>query len=117
MTEQQPLPRVARKDDYVPIVRALRPWMNDEEAELRASLLLFRDRACTTKPSCCEPSWALLDVVERIGSENAMNYRVPVDHLRELRRLCSQCVMAARDFDLLFQPRLPLDDGEAHGRA
>jgi hypothetical protein len=113
MTELAPgISRAARKADYLPIVRALRPWMNDEEAELRASLLLFRDRACTTKPTCCEPSWALLDVVERIGSDNAMNYRVPVDQLRELRRLCAQCVMAARDFDTLFQSRLPLEGGE-----
>jgi hypothetical protein len=43
-----------------------------------------------------------------------MNSRVPVEDLRELRRLCLNCVCAASSFDTLFQPRLSLGEGEAN---
>ena len=115
-----PLPegvaRVPRREDYFPIVKGLRPFLADEEVELRASLLLMRDRAMATKPRACTPAWALLDVVENVASESALNHKLAVDELRELRRLCLNCVASASSFDTLFQPRLPLDDGEANGR-
>lgn len=110
--------RPPRAEDYAPIVRGLRPFLSDEEVQLRSSLMLMRDRAISTKgaSTTCAPSWALLDVVEQVASESAMNHQVPVETLKELRRLCVQCVMAASNFDTLFQPRLPLNDGEADGR-
>jgi hypothetical protein len=106
--------RPPRREDYIPIVKGLRPFIGDEELTLRSSLLLMRDRAMATKNNACEPAWMLLDVVERVAAENAMNSRVPVEDLRELRRLCLNCVCAASSFDTLFQPRLPLGEGEAN---
>jgi hypothetical protein len=105
--------RPPRREDYEPIVRGLRPMVGDEELTLRSSLLLMRDRAMSTKNAACAPAWMLLDVVERIGSENAMNHRVPVDDLREMRRICLNIACAASSLDALFHPRLPLDKGEA----
>jgi hypothetical protein len=108
--------RPPRRSDYDNIVKGLKPLCEGEELMLRTSLLLMRDRAIATKPIACEPSWALLDVVERAASEAALNPRVPVDDLRELRRLCLNTVCVASSFDALWQPRLPLDQGEADAR-
>jgi hypothetical protein len=106
--------RPPRKEDYFPIVRGMRPFVGEEELTLRASLLLMRDRSMATKQSACAPAWALLDVVERVASESALNHKLQVDELRELRRLCLNCVGSASSFDALFHPRLPgFDDGEA----
>lgn len=114
MSDQTPLPRPPRRADYEPIVKAMRPWVGDEELTIRSSLLLLRDRATATKSIACEPSWMLLDVVERIAADNALNNALPVDVLRELRRLCVMCVANASGFDAVFQPRLPgIDQGEA----
>lgn len=108
--------RPPRRSDYLPIVRGMRPFVSDEEADLRASLLLMRDRAMATKSNASEYAWALLDVVERVGAEHAMNHRVDVESLREMRRICLNIVCAASSFDSMYQPRLPLEDGEADGR-
>jgi hypothetical protein len=108
--------RPPRKEDYAPIVRGLRPFLPDEEVDLRSSLLLMRDRAMATKANASEYAWALLDVVERVGADHAMNHRVDVESLREMRRICLNIVCAASSFDAMYQPRLPLDDGEANGR-
>jgi hypothetical protein len=116
MTEQLPV-RVPKRSDYEPIVRGLRPMCDGEELMLRSSLLLMRDRAMATKTRACEPAWMLLDVVERVASENAMNHRVDLESLREMRRLCVMCVCNASGFDALFQPRLPLGEGEARDGA
>lgn len=106
--------RPPRREDYEPIVKGLRPLVEGEELTLRSSLLLMRDRAMATKQAACAPSWALLDVVERVASESALNHKLQVDELRELRRLCLNCVASASSFDTLFQPRIPgLDQGEA----
>jgi hypothetical protein len=96
-------------------VKALRPWASDEELALRSSLLLMRDRAAATKRIACEPSFALLDVVEREAAETALNERVPIEDLRELRRLCLNCVAAASSFDTLYQSKAPNTEG-THGR-
>jgi hypothetical protein len=93
--------------------RGLKPLCAGEELELRTSLLLMRDRAMATKPNACEPSWHLLDVVENVTRETALNPRMDLEQLRELRRLCVMCVCNAASFDTLFQPRLPLGEGEA----
>ncbi len=111
------LHRPPRREDYEAIVKGLRPIIEGEELTLRSSLLLMRDRAMATKNSACAPAWTLLDVVERVASECALNHKLHVDELRELRRLCLNCVASASSFDTLFHPRLPgLDDGEANGR-
>lgn len=119
MTVQEIAPGVARpprRSDYEPIVRGLRPLCDGEELMLRTSLLLMRDRAIATKPIACASSWALLDVVEREAAEAALSHRVGLDDLRELRRLCVMCVMNASGFDRIYQPRLPLEEGEANAR-
>lgn len=116
MSAQTPLPegvsRPARREDYLPIVKALRPFIGEDELELRASLLLMRDQAMGRKNSACEPAWMLLDVIERTASENAMNHRVDVETLRELRRLCLNCACTASSFDTVFSPRLPLEEAK-----
>jgi hypothetical protein len=103
--------RVPQRSDYEGIVKGLRPLCDGEELMLRSSLLLMRDRAMATKQRACAPAWALLDVVESIASECALNHKLAVDDLRELRRLCLNCVASASSFDTLFQPRLPLEEG------
>lgn len=110
--------RPPRRADYEPIVKGLKPLCDGEELMLRSSLLLMRDRAIATKQRACASSYALLDVVEREASDAALNHRVPLDDLRELRRLCIQCVYISAGFDAMYQPSLPgMDEGEADGRA
>lgn len=96
--------RAPRRSDYYPIVRGMRPFLSDEEVDLRSSLLLLRDRALATKPRCCEYAWRLLDTVERIASEHAMNPRVDIKGLREMRRICLNVVASASSFDTLYRP-------------
>jgi hypothetical protein len=105
--------RAPQRSDYEPIVRGLRPFIDGEELLLRSSLLLMRDRAMATKANASEYAWTLLDVVERVGADHAMNHRVDVASLREMRRICLNIVCAASSFDAMYQPRLPLDEGEA----
>jgi hypothetical protein len=106
--------RPPRREDYEPIVKGMIPFCEGEELMLRTSLLLMRDRAIATKAVACEAGWALLDVVEREASEVALR-AVPIEDLREFRRLCVRCVMAASGFDALYQPNLPgIERGEAN---
>ena len=119
MTVQEIVPGVARpprRSDYEQIVRGLRPHVGEEELTLRSSLLLMRDMAMGRKNSACEPAWMILDVIERIATENGMNHRVDVETLRELRRICLSCACAASSLDTLFAPPLPLDQGGADAR-
>jgi hypothetical protein len=108
--------RAPQRSDYEPIVRGMRPFVGEEELTLRASLLLMRDRAMSTKSNASEYAWALLDVVERVAADHAMNHKVDVPSLREMRRICLNIVCAASSFDAMYQPRLPLDEGEANAR-
>lgn len=108
--------RPPRREDYEAIVKGMRPFVDGEELTLRSSLLLMRDRAMATKQNASEYAWRLLDVVERVGADHAMNHRVDVDSLREMRRICLNIVAAASSFDAMYQPRLHLDEGEADGR-
>jgi hypothetical protein len=110
------LSQAPRREDYEQIVKGLRPATDGEELILRSSLLLMRDQAMATKSHACEPAWLLLDIVERQASDIALHHKVSLDDLREIRRLCVSCVMAANGFDMLYQPRLPLSEGEANGR-
>jgi hypothetical protein len=105
--------RAPKREDYIAVVKGLRPFCDGEELVLRSSLLLMRDRAMATKPTASEYAWPLLDVIERAASDHAMNHRVDVDTLRELRRICLNVACAASSFDGMFRQRLPLDDGEA----
>lgn len=104
MNDQAPLPmRPPHRSDYEPIVKGLRPLCDGEELMLRSSMLLMRDRAIATKPTACGPSWTLLDIVEREASDAALNHRIKLDDLRELRRLLVMCVTTASSFDTLYQ--------------
>ena len=108
--------RPPRREDYEPIVKGMIPLCEGEELTIRSSLLLMRDRAIATKPIASASGWALLDVVEKEAAEVAFR-SVPIEDLREFRRLCIRCVMTASGFDMLYQPSLPgLDQGEADGR-
>ena len=105
--------RPARREDYEPIVKGLIPFCDGDELRLRSGLLLMRDRALATKATASESAWALLDIVEREASLAAFR-SMPLDDLKEFRRLCVLCVMAASSFDTLYAPRLPLEPEEAH---
>jgi len=117
MTDYRP----PRRDDYVPIIKGMIPFCEGEELQIRTSLLLMRDRAMATKAGAVDSgmsssAWALLDIVEREASESAFQ-GMPIEDLREFRRLCIQCVMTASNFDALYQPSLPgLEEGEADAR-
>jgi hypothetical protein len=80
---------------------------------LRSSLLLMRDRAMATKRNASEYAWTLLDVVERVGAEHAMNHRVDVESLREMRRICLNIVCAASSFDAMYRALPSPDQPEA----
>jgi hypothetical protein len=118
-----PLPagvsRPPKREDYEPIVKGLRPLVDGEELDLRCSLLLMRDRAIATKNTVSAPAWQLLDVVQCETSDNALNWRVDIEGLRELRRLCANCIAAAASFEALYNPKqLAVDkaQGEDNGR-
>ena len=112
-----PIPGPTKRADYEPIVKGLRPDCYGEELELRSGLMLIRDRAIATKPISCEPSWLLLDIVEREASAAALNHKLNLEDMRALRRLLIECVCTASNFERLYQPVLPgLEQGEAHGR-
>lgn len=98
--------RAPKRDDYIPVVRGLLPLCDGEELQLRAGLLMMRDRALATKQTACQSSWELLDIIERESAFAAFR-SMPIDDLREWRRLCVLCVMAASGFDQLYQPKLP----------
>lgn len=97
--------RPPRREDYAPIIKALRPFVKGEELDLRCSLLLMRDRALANKPYACSPAWALLDVVQTEAYEAAFNWRISLDDLREFRRLCVMCVTNASSFDTLYRTK------------
>lgn len=106
--------RAPVRSDYEPIVRGLLPTCQGEELQLRASLLLMRDRARATKAIACESAWALLDIVDREASAMAFQ-SMKIEDLREVRRLCVRCVATASGFDMLYQPKLPgIEQGEAN---
>ena len=108
--------RPPRRADYVSIVRGLKPLCHGEELDLRCSLLLMRDQAMGRKNVACEPAWLILDVIERIATDNALHHKVKLDDLRELRRIALNLACAASSLDTLFAPPLPLDEGEADAR-
>lgn len=105
--------RPPRKEDYFDIVRGLRPFIEDEEMQLRSSLMLMRDRAIATKnsPRISDHAFDILDVVHRIADDHAMNFRVRLDDLREIRRNCLNLICAASSLDAMF--RAPPEQPEA----
>lgn len=105
--------KVLRREDYFPNVSAFMPLASGKELELRASLLLIRDRAMATKRRSSEYGWEVLDLVERIARDNALR-EMPVDCLEEIRRLVIRLVSTASGFDVLFAPE-PSATGGANG--
>ena len=89
------------------------PGCEGEELDLRARLLLMRDRAMATKPIASEEGYALLDLIERTASRDAFR-SMPIEELRTIRYILVKLVGAASDFDCLFAPQLEM--GEANGR-
>lgn len=108
--------RQPRREDYEPIVKAMRPHCQGEEMMLRSSLLLMRDRAVSTKQVACSPSWAMLDVVERESGEAALSFNITTDELREIRRICILVIGHAREFDALYCRRFSPSQGEANAK-
>ena len=101
-----------RREDYEPNVRAFLPTAEGEELQLRASLLLMRDRAVATKPIASETGWHLLDLVERTATRYAF-WPMALADLRELRRLLLNTVCAASGFDGLFSaPEMIVEERE-----
>lgn len=104
--------RHPKREDYEPNVRMFLPSAQGEELELRASLLLMRDRAIATKPIACEEAWQILDLVERTASRDAFR-SMRMDELREIKRLLIRLVSTASGFDSLWAPKLDLGERTA----
>lgn len=106
-------PHYPKREDYEPAVKCFLPSAHGEELELRASLLLMRDRALATMPIACEEAWTLLDLVQRTAGRDAFR-SMRMDELREIKRLLIRIISTASGFDGLWAPQLDL--GEKHGR-
>ena len=104
-------PLMPQRADYEPTVKALRPGCTGEELDIRASLLLMRDRAMSVKRRSSEPGWVVLDVVEKLASDNALQ-PMPLDDLKEIHRLAIRLVSCASGLDAVFAPGLPLEKGK-----
>lgn len=98
-----------QRQDYYPMVKAFMPHAEGDELDCRASLLLMRDRAMSTQRVASEYGWLVLSFVQRIASENALR-SMPLDDLREIRRLAIRLVTCAAGFDAMFAPQLPFDE-------
>lgn len=96
------------RESYFSTVRAFKPLCEGEELECRASLLLMRDKAMATKRRASESAWAILDVVQKLADDNALEYRTSLGDLREIRRQCIRLVGCAAGLDMIFAPQLPL---------
>lgn len=103
-----------KREDYEPAVKCFLPSAFGEELELRASLLLMRDRAMSVKPVACEEAWQILDLVERTASRDAFR-SMAMDELRELKRLLIRLVSTASGFDAMWAPALDLGDAPSNG--
>lgn len=102
MTDATAIPESRRQ--YVPTVTTFLPGVQDEELDVRCSLLLMRDCAMAAKGSCSEEAWTILDHVERLTSRFAFQ-GMPLDHLVELRRVLRLIVAAAASLDDWASPR------------
>jgi len=85
-------------EQYRPIILTFLPGCEGDELDLRARLLLMRDRALATKPIACEDSWYLLDLVERVASRDAFR-SMHIADLERTRATLVMCVAAASNFD------------------
>ncbi len=103
-----------KREDYEPAVRCFLPSVQGEELELRASLLLMRDRAMATKPIASEEGWVCLDLVERTASRDAFR-PMKLDELQEIKRLMIRLVSTASGFDQLWAPQLDLGGADGGG--
>lgn len=100
-------PTYPKREDYEPVIRNFMPGVEADELELRASLLLMRDRAISTKPIACEEAWQILDLVERTASRDAFR-PMSNEELAEIKRLLIRLVSTASGFDSLWAPALDL---------
>ena len=100
-----------QRSDYFPAVRAFVPACGEEELECRASLLLMRDRAMSTKRRSCEYGWTVLDLVENLANDHALR-QMSLDDLKQVRSLAIRLVTCASGLDMLFAPQLPLEGKE-----
>lgn len=76
-----------QREAYAPIVQRFLPGCEGEELNLRCSLLLMRDRAAVRAKHCSDDAYPLLAHVERMATGRAFS-SMPLDTLRETRRLC-----------------------------
>lgn len=102
------------REDYLPHVRVFMPAVQGEELEMRASLLLMRDRAMATKGFCSEEAWHILDHVERLASRYAFT-PMPKEDVGELRRILLNLVAAASSLEGVFAPQLPFGEPQGNG--
>lgn len=103
-----------KREDYEPAVKCFLPSARGEELNLRASLLLMRDRAMSAKRGACEEAWQLLDLVERTASRDAFR-SMRLEELREIKRLLIRLVSTASGFDSLWAPQFSLGGADAGG--
>lgn len=99
-----------QRSDYHPMVRAFMPKCEGDELDCRASLLLIRDRAMSTKRVASEHGWTILDVVQNLAGENALK-SMSLDDLQEIRRQAIRLIGCASGIDMIFAPQLPLPEG------
>jgi len=90
-----------KRDDYYPVVRAFLPSARGEELDTRASLLLIRDRAIAALSYSEDEAAELLEFVHRQAVKYAFA-SMPLETLKELRRLLLNTTAAASGFQVLF---------------
>lgn len=104
------------REQYKPIVQTFLPGCEGEELELRAALLLMRDRAIAVKPIACEESFAILDLIERTASRDAFR-PMAFEELTRLRYILLKLVGCSSDFDAMWARTYPeTGDGESDAR-
>lgn len=99
-----------QREDYYGMVKAFMPGCEGEELDCRASLLLMRDRAMSTKRVASEYGWTVLNLVQSLACDHALR-SMTLEDLQEIRRVCIRLVSCASGLDAVFAPRLPLEDG------
>lgn len=95
-----------KRENYYPSVLAFLPSAHGEELDTRASLLLIRDRAAGALNYSGDEAAELLDFVHRQASRYAFT-SMPLEDLKELRRLLLNVTASASSFETLFGPSEP----------
>jgi hypothetical protein len=92
------IPQGDPRRQYVPTVNAFLPGAEEEEVDVRCSLLLMRDCAAVAKTHCSDEAYPILDQVERLASRFAFQ-GMAVDDLQRLRAAMRKIVAAAATLD------------------